>query len=125
MSNRLAGKVAIVTGAGGGIGKGIALGFGREGAKVVVNDINEKLDPSVVDEIKSQEGEATFSCADESDESKVHEMIARTVQHPGTVNVLVNNAISSTRSILENDFDPLVNVGLRGRGIVARRSCRK
>jgi 3-oxoacyl-[acyl-carrier protein] reductase len=114
MSNRLAGKVAIVTGAAGGIGKGIAAGFGREGARVVVNDINEQTGNATVEEIRKAGGDAMFVRADVSEEAQVGELVAATLGAYGRLNVLVNNAISSTRSILENDFDSLVGVGLRG-----------
>jgi NAD(P)-dependent dehydrogenase (short-subunit alcohol dehydrogenase family) len=110
----MTGKVAIVTGAGGGIGKGIAIGFAREGAKVIVNDVNDKLGPAAVEEIKKAGGEAMFLQADVSNEAKVKEMVATAIRAYGTVNVLVNNAISSTKAIMESDFDSLVNVGLRG-----------
>jgi NAD(P)-dependent dehydrogenase (short-subunit alcohol dehydrogenase family) len=108
------GKVAIVTGAAGGIGKGIAEGFAKEGAQVVVADVNEETGQQTVTEIRNGGGEATFVGTDVSDEAQVKEMVAATVSAYGKVNVLVNNAISSTKSILENEFDPLVNVGFRG-----------
>jgi len=114
MSNRLAGKVAIVTGAAGGVGKGIAEGFAREGARVVVNDINAQPGRATVAGIKKLGGEAMFFRADVSKEAQVRKMVAATVRAYGKVDVLVNNAIASTRAILENDFDALVGVGLRG-----------
>ena len=53
-------KVALVTGAGSGIGKAISLLYAKEGAKVIINDINEESGQSVVDLIKSEGGEAFF-----------------------------------------------------------------
>lgn len=114
MSKRLAGKVAIVTGAAGGIGKGIALGFAREGAKVVVNDIHEKRGKATVAEIRGAGGRAMFCRADVSDDRAVKRMVAATERAFGPVTVLVNNAIASTKAIMENDFDSLVSVGFRG-----------
>lgn len=114
MSKRLAGKVAIVTGAAGGIGKGIALGFAREGAKVIVNDINTKLGNATVAEIHRAGGRAIFIRADVSNGEAVRKMVAAAQRAFGPVTVLVNNAIASTKAIMENDFDSLVNVGFRG-----------
>src|SRR6185295_18881682 len=97
-----------------GIGKGIAEGFAREGAKVVVNDVNEKLGNAAVAEIRQAGGEVSFFRADVSDEAQVKEMISTAARTYGAVSVLVNNAISSTKDILTNNFDSLVGVGLRG-----------
>lgn len=114
MSTRMSGKVAIVTGAAGGIGKGIAAGFAREGAKVVVNDVNEKLGTATVEEIKKAGGNAMFFRADVSKDAQVKDMVVATVRAYGKLNVLVNNAIASTKAIMESDFDALVEVGFRG-----------
>src|ERR1043166_9222943 len=77
MSNRLAGKVAVITGAASGIGKGIAIQFAREGAQVIVNDLNRARGDAAVAEIKKRGGQARFIRADVRSKSQVNRMIAR------------------------------------------------
>lgn len=115
---RLKGKVAIVTGAGMGIGKGIAQVFAREGARVVVVDINQEAGKNTVKEIKMSGGDALFIQADVADEEQVKAMVAAAVEHYGTINVLVNNAgIGVYKSVLETsseEWDRCLNVNLKG-----------
>ena len=114
MSNRLAGKVAVITGAASGIGKGIAIQFAREGAQVIVNDLNRARGDAAVAEIKKRGGQARFIRADVRSKSQVNRMIASVVRVCGKIDILVNNAISNTVSITSNDFEAVVSVGLRG-----------
>ena len=89
---RLEGKSAIVTGAGRGIGRGIALTFAREGAKVMVASRTPSTVDEVVGAIQSEGGVAVgFSC-DVGHHDQIREMIARTVEAFGGVDILVNNA---------------------------------
>ena len=89
---RLDGKVAFVTGAGQGIGRGIALVFAREGARVVIAELKEHRAQRTADEIVAAGG-AAFACTtDVSDREQVHGMVRETVRRFGTVDVLVNNA---------------------------------
>jgi 3-oxoacyl-[acyl-carrier protein] reductase len=85
-------KVAIVTGSAQGIGKGIALRFAREGARVVVNSRNHDKVDATVDEITKAGGVALGVVADITSEADVTDMIARTLEVFGTIDVLVNNA---------------------------------
>ncbi|RQP14056.1 3-oxoacyl-ACP reductase family protein [Parapedobacter defluvii] len=95
---KLANKVAIVTGSSQSIGKGIALRFAKEGAKVVVNYLsNERLALAVVDEIRKNGGEAFAFRADVSNEDDVQRMVETTVARYGTVDILVNNAAIDPR----------------------------
>jgi len=89
---RLEGKVAIVTGGGLGIGKAYCLGLAAEGAKVAVVDIDGERAESTAREIGEKGGEALAIHTDVSNEKGTSEMVQRTVDRFGTVDILVNNA---------------------------------
>jgi len=89
---KLKDKVALVTGAGSGIGRAIALAFAQEGAKVVVNDVEEKRATQIVADIEDQGGEAFAVAADVSDSQQVKQMFAQAVEKYSTIDILVNNA---------------------------------
>ncbi len=89
---QLENKVAIITGAGSGIGKATALLFAKEGAKVTVSDINVENGQKVVDEIKNSGGEAVFVKADSSSPEDNERLVAETVKAFGKLDVAVNNA---------------------------------
>ncbi|MDK8191252.1 SDR family oxidoreductase [Paenibacillus sp. UMB7766-LJ446] len=89
---RLQDKVAVVTGAGSGMGKAIATLYAQEGAKVVVSDINEASAQAVAEDIKAKGGEATFVVANVAKEEDIQNLIDTTVNTYGTVDILVNNA---------------------------------
>lgn len=88
----LRGKVAIVTGAGRGIGEAIARKFVQEGAKVVVCDMNEPDVKRVFEDITAQGGKAIGIVMNVSNEDEVKQMVEKTVQEFGTVDILINNA---------------------------------
>src|SRR5476649_228793 len=121
------GRVAIVTGAGGGLGRQYALALASRGAKVVVNDLGGSLNglglsasaaQNVVDEIHAAGGEAIASTASVTDFSAVQEMVRETVDKWGRVDVLVNNAgILRDRSFAKMDladFRLVMDVHLMG-----------
>ena len=85
-------KTVVVTGAGNGIGKAIAIRFAKEGANVVVNDIDGPIADDVAKEILDTGGSAIAIKADVSDNSQVGEMFQKTVERYSPVDVLVNNA---------------------------------
>jgi NAD(P)-dependent dehydrogenase (short-subunit alcohol dehydrogenase family) len=91
--NRLQDKVAIVTGAASGIGRGIALAFAREGAHIAVNDVRQDERPEqVADEVRALERRALVVRADVSMRPAVNEMVARVLAEFGQIDILVNNA---------------------------------
>src|SRR5216683_2803366 len=93
MTNELAGRVAIVTGAGRNIGRAIALALADAGAGVAVNGRTNRADvDAVVAEIESRGGKALAVMADVSDEAAVQRMAAAAVERFGHIDILVNNA---------------------------------
>jgi len=89
---RLEDKVAIITGAGNGMGRADAILFAKEGAKVVVNDVNQENIDEVVKEIQGAGGEALGYKADVTNEEEVGAMVAETINRYGKVDILVSNA---------------------------------
>ena len=85
-------KVALVTGAGAGIGRAVALRLAREGASVVVADVDEDTGTDTVSEIRSRGGRAAFVLADVASEVDVSGMVAFAEGEFGGLDVLVNNA---------------------------------
>lgn len=112
-------KTAIVTGAGNGIGRAIALAFAGAGANVVVSDVLVDDGERTVEEITAHGGEAYFVQADISDSEQAQSLIAAAVAHFGGLQILANNAgIGGGRQRLHEiepgDFDRVINVNLRG-----------
>lgn len=92
MAQRLKDKVAIITGAGRGIGRAYALRFADEGAKVVIPDINLENAQKVVNEIEAKGRQALAIRTDVSDEASTQEMAKKTVERFGKIDILINNA---------------------------------
>lgn len=90
---RLEGNVAIITGAGRGIGRAIAQRFAAEGAPVVIADINETKGRKVAESIYAQGGAAVFRACDVTREHQVESMVASLLGEFGRIDILVNNAI--------------------------------
>ncbi|MGI9439437.1 MAG: SDR family NAD(P)-dependent oxidoreductase [Parvibaculales bacterium] len=127
MSLDFTGKVVIVTGAGGGLGKSHALEFARRGAKVVVNDLGGAVDglggssqaaEQVVAEIKQGGGEAIANGSSVSDDAGVDNMVKQAIEAFGRIDVLVNNAgVLRDKSFAKmeiGDFTFVVDVHLFG-----------
>ena len=91
---RLDGKSVLITGAGQGIGKGLARRFAREGARLCVAEWNDETGPGAVQEVESLGAEAFFVKTDVGDKDQVDAAVAATVERFGSIDVLVNNAWS-------------------------------
>jgi len=89
---KLQGKVAVVTGAASGMGKAIALLFAKEGAKVIVSDLNLEGATQTVDEIVAQGGQATAIKTNVAKEEDIQNLIDSAVETYGTLDILINNA---------------------------------
>jgi 3-oxoacyl-[acyl-carrier protein] reductase len=123
--NRLKGRIALVTGAASGLGKGIAIAFAREGANVIAADkVEEVCAAEVLAGIRAHGGEALFVQTDVSDETSVRSMVDAALTRFGRVDILVNNAGIFTESLIENlsvdDWDRVVNTNLRGTFLCTR-----
>jgi NAD(P)-dependent dehydrogenase (short-subunit alcohol dehydrogenase family) len=115
---RLQDRVAIVTGGARGIGKGIAGEFVKEGARVVVADIDDRLGEQAAAELRRDGAHATAAHCDVSDESQVKGLIEATMAEHGRLDVLVNNAAIGVYQTVTDatveDFDRCLAVNLRG-----------
>lgn len=89
---KLAQRVALITGAGSGLGREIALTFAREGARVAINDIRRETAQAVAAEVQAAGGEAMALVADVSDSVEVAAMFEQLIERWGTLDILVNNA---------------------------------
>ena len=127
MSRLCEGRVAVITGAGRGIGREYALMLAQHGAKIVVNDLGADPDGrggdagpagEVVEEIRAMGGEAVVNGADVSDFDAAKDMIHQAIDTFGTLDILINNAgILRDRmvfSMSESDWDAVVQVHLKG-----------
>lgn len=118
---RLKDKVAVITGAGRGIGRAAALAFAREGAKVVIAEIDPELGAEAERAIRDKGGTATFVQTDISDSTSVQALVGTTKQEFGALHVLYNNASiflkdedGSVTDLAEETWERIVAVNLRG-----------
>ena len=117
---RLENKVALITGGSSGIGKETCLLFAKEGAKVIVVDINAKEGKKTVKEITEANGEALFYKADVSNQDDCRKMVAYAVKKYGGLHILFNNAgimhndDGNAESTEENIWDLTMNINVKG-----------
>jgi len=115
---RIKDKVVIITGSGGGIGKETALLFAKEGAKVVVADVNEKGGTETVENIKKAGGEAFFAKLDVSSRDQIKQVVKDTIAKYGKIDVLINNAGIIQDALVvkmtEEQWDKVININLKG-----------
>lgn len=128
-SARMAGRVAIVTGAAGGIGRAIAARFAAERAHVVVNDVNAAGAADVAEQLAAAGGSAMAAPGDVSNPAHADDLVETTLRRFGTIDVLVNNAAltNTMRHFLEADdawWDSVIAVNLTGVFLCSRRAAR-
>lgn len=122
---RLAGKVALVTGGGKGIGRAIAVLFAREGAAILLNGTDKEALDAVAAEITAAGGRAFAHPADIADEESVRQMVEKTIAEFGKVDILVNNSgiAGPTAPVIKvdrEDWDRTMAVNLTGAFLCAK-----
>lgn len=113
------GKIALITGGGGGIGRATAVGFATRGATVVVVDADASLGQTTVDVVRQQGGTASFIQADVSKSASVRDYVAQTLAAHGRIDCFFNNAgiegrVTPTAEYDEDAFDQVIAVNLKG-----------
>ena len=116
---KLQGRVAIVTGGGRGLGRSVALAFGRQGAKVVLAARTPEEIDHVAEELRSLKKEAIAVSVDVSNEDQVNHLVEMTLEAFGTIDILVNNAgtrgpIGPIHQISLSDWEETLKVNLTG-----------
>jgi len=115
---KLKGKKAIVTGAGQGIGRSIAIKMAQEGADVVIAEINPKTGPEVKKEVEALGQKALYIFVDVANKEQVQEMIEKVLSLWGRIDILVNNAGfdrgATLLKVKEEDWDAVLGVHLKG-----------
>jgi 3-oxoacyl-[acyl-carrier protein] reductase len=121
---RLQGRVAIITGAGGDLGCGMALRFAEEGARVMVNDKNLEKAQETVRLVVERGGQAMAHGADVTKATEVQEMIDQVIKEWGHLDILVNNAGDIRDALLQKmtdeDWDFVVDLSLKGSFVCSR-----
>ena len=123
---KLAGKIALITGGGGGIGRATALAFAAEGAKVAVADVNPATASAVAEEVSASGGEAIGIAVDVSRDDQVTDMIDQVVRRFGRLDIAFNNAAIDIEHeplamCTEEMFDSLMSVNVKGVWLCMRR----
>ncbi len=115
---RLANKVILITGSGSGIGRSTALLFGREGATVIVNDLDEAKGMDTLKDIHADGGKGHFIRADVTNPESVLQMVNQIIEKYGHIDVLFNNAgisgVGALHEIEPDAWDRVIQVNIRG-----------
>ncbi len=115
---RLENKVAIITGSAGGIGLACGVAFAREGARVVLSDINDELGEAAAASIRDSGGEAHYLHCDVAKKQQVDQLIADTVGHFGGLDIMLSNAAvlytGDFLDISEDELDTTLAINLKG-----------
>jgi NAD(P)-dependent dehydrogenase (short-subunit alcohol dehydrogenase family) len=123
--NQLDGKIAIITGAASGIGRTTAMLFAREGASVVLTDINESAGHTVAAEITRQGGRALFELSDVTRAADCQRVVDRAVRDFGGIHILFNNAgiirRASVIELSETDWDRVMAVNVKSIFLMSRQ----
>ncbi len=114
MTAQLAGKVAIITGAAHGIGRAIAERFVREGAAVIIDDVDDVGGEATVATMAVPGARVRYVHADVSQADEVAALVRAAERSFGPVDILVNNALPPSRHVVGNDWDPIMDVCLKG-----------
>jgi len=121
-------QVAIITGAGGGIGAEIAYTLADAGANIVVNDVVEEAAQKVADEVESRGVKALVNTSNITDEAQVQEMVSAVMDEFGRIDILVNNAGITRDGLLvrmdEQQWDLVLDVNLKGAFLVTKAVAR-
>ncbi|CAH0345882.1 Dihydroanticapsin 7-dehydrogenase [Bacillus sp. CECT 9360] len=121
-------KTVLVTGAGSGIGKEVALHFARKEAKVVIAEQDEQTGVATAEEIKTLGGQAIFVRTDVRDEKEIKHAFDETIRHFGSLDILINNAgVSKFKPLLDlsvSEWDDILAINLRSVFIASKEAAK-
>ncbi len=125
---RLQGRVALITGAGRGIGKAIALAYAREGARVVVNDVDPATAEAAAAEVGAAGPKALVALADIARPQEIARLVDTVIKERGRIDIVVNNAMKIVPGKLEElpeaAWDTTMNIGLKGVFLLSQAAAR-
>ncbi|MEJ2015765.1 MAG: SDR family NAD(P)-dependent oxidoreductase [Limibacillus sp.] len=125
-NGRLAGRTAVITGGAAGIGRATSLAFSREGARVIIIDIQEGAGEETIKLIRQEGGEADFFKADVSKSDQVEQAFNRIAEEIGPYDVLFNHAgtiiVKPLHESTEADYERLMDINVRSAFLVCRRA---